>query len=285
MGGTMQTETQDQARGELERLARLADPAIDPTEAALALAALEHPLRDRNQYRLHLMDHAGELAELCRARHADTAAQRAALLGGLLMGRLRFQIADEGDEPEDPVSLISLLDSRRGPSLLLAFLWIDAARRQGWRIEPLAFPAAVLLRLTDEAGGRVIVEAGGNGEALSAAHLRDLLKATSGVAAELEPGHYAEQSNRTFLIRLQTMTKLRYLRLGAIRRAIDMVEATLLFAPEQTALWREAGLMHLRQGNLKPAVSALERFVAQSPNTPSRHRTCVLLQELKGRLS
>jgi len=285
LGGPMETAAQGQAKAELERLARLADAAIDPAEAALALAALEYPLRDRNQYRLQLMDHAGELAELVQAKGAESAADRAALLAGLIMGRLRFQISDEGDEAEDPVNLISLLESRRGPSLLLALLWIDSARRQGWRIEPLAFPAAVLLRLTDEAGGRVIVEAGGNGEALSAAHLRDLLKATSGMGAELEPGHYAEQSNRTLLIRLQSLTKTRYLRLGAIRRAIDSGEATLLFAPEQTSLWREVGLMHLRQGNLKPAVEALERFVAQSPNSPSRHRTSVLLQELKGRLS
>ena len=58
----METAAQGQAKAELERLARLADAAIDPAEAALALAALEYPLRDRNQYRLQLMDHAGELA-------------------------------------------------------------------------------------------------------------------------------------------------------------------------------------------------------------------------------
>lgn len=285
MGGLVDTAEQQRAKGELERLARLPDAAIDPAEAALALAALEYPLRDRNAYRLQLMDQAGELAEAAGRQPTDSAGQRAALLGRLLSERLRFQVCDDADAPEDPVNLISLLDSRRGPALHIALLWIDAARRQGWRIEPLAFPAAVLLRLTDEAGGRVIVEAGGAGEPLAVHHLRDLLKAASGLAAELEPDHYAEQSNRTLLIRLQTQAKLRYLRLGAIRRAIDTAEATLLFAPEQTALWREVGLMHLRQGNLRPAIGALERFVAQSPNSPSRHRTSVLLQELRSRLS
>jgi len=283
-GGGTETAEQAKARGELDRLVRLADAAIDPAETALALAVLDYPLRDRNAYRLQLMEHAGELAELAAAKEAATAADRARLLGGLLMGRLRFQLADEFDQTEDPVNLISLLETRRGPPLTLALLWIDAARRQGWRIEPLAFPAALLLRLTDEAGGRVIVEAGGGGEPLAVPHLRDMLKATSGAAAELEPSHYAEQSNRTLLIRLQTMIKLRYLRLGAVRRAIDSAEATLLFAPEQTALWRELGLMYLRQGDLSPAVKALERFVAQSPNSPSRHRTSVLLQELRSRL-
>jgi len=274
-----------QAKSELERLVRLADPAIDLAEAALALAALEYPLRDRNQYRLQLMEQVGELADAETAQQTATAVDRARLLGRLIRDRLRFQWDEDGDDGEDPINLISVLERRRGPALILALLWIDAGRRLGWRIEPLAFPAAVLLRLTDDAGGRVIVDAGGGGEPLTPADLRDILKASAGIAAELEPGHYSEQSNRTFLIRLQTMAKQRYQRLGAMRRAIEIVEATLLFAPEQTALWREAGLMYLRQGSLRQAVDALERFVSQSPNSPSRHRTSVLLQELRGRLT
>ena len=285
MTGPAETAVQQQARQDLVRLVRLQDPAIDMAEAALALASLEYPLRDRNHYRLQLMDQAGELAEAVQAQSPETAQTRARLLGGLIRERLRFQCLDDGEDFEDPVNLISLLDSRKGPAQVMALLWIDAGRRAGWRIEPLAFPGAALLRLTDEAGGRVIVNVAGGGEALTPADLRTILKANAGIAAELEPGHYTEQSNRTFLVRMQTLAKMRYLRLGAMRRAIETVEATLLFAPEQTALWREVGLMHLRQGNLLPAVEALERFVSQSPNSPSRHRTSVLLQELRGRLT
>lgn len=288
MTGPAETAVQSQASQDLTRLVRLQDPAIDMAEAALALAQLEYPLRDRNQYRLQLMEQAGELAEAIRARpvaDSQTAQARAALLGGLLRDRLRFRASDDDEDSEDPVNLISLLEKRQGPPLLMALLWIDAGRRQGWRIEPLAFPGATLLRLTDEDGGRVIIDAGGGGAPLSTVDLRGILKANAGIAAELEPGHYTEQSNRTFLIRLQTQTKTRYLRLGAMRRAIDTVEATLLFAPEQTALWREVGLMHLKQGNMMSAVEALERFVAQSPNSPSRQRTTLLLQELRSRLT
>jgi regulator of sirC expression with transglutaminase-like and TPR domain len=75
------------------------------------------------------------------------------------------------------------------------------------------------------------------------------------------------------------------LRHAQLRQALDVVEATLLFAPDQVSLWREAGMMHLRQGNVAAAIAALDQFVARAPNSPLRHRTSVLVQDLRRRLT
>ena len=63
---------------------------------------------------------------------------------------------------------------------------------------------------------------------------------------------------------------------------------TYIQDPAGNIVWyhqREAGLMHLRQGNLKASVAALEQFVARSPNSPARHRTSVLLQDLRDKMN
>jgi len=85
------------------------------------------------------------------------------------------------------------------------------------------------------------------------------------------------------LIRVQTALKQRLLRLGRLDRALALVEGLLLVAPDQPPLWREAGLMHLRQGNPRGAVAALEQFVIRTTDLQARARALSLMAELKTR--
>ena len=244
-------------------MAQLSDDGIDLVEAALALAALETPRRERQHYRALLADMAVAVADL--GRGAETAEARIGVLGDVLTGRFRV-IGDDRDEDElSSANLMQVLDSRRGPALSLGLLWLHLGRGQGWAMDALAFPGQVLLRLSGIDGQRIILDPFRGGCILHVAELRDLLKASVGLAAELEPAHYAALSNREVLLRLQTSVKLRYLRHAQLKHAVKTVEAMLLFAPGQVSLWREAGLMHLRLGDLQAAIAALEVFVAHAP--------------------
>lgn len=270
------------AKGELARMAQLSDADIDLAEAGLVLAALDHPRRDRQPYRSLLAEMTAALAE--RTLNADVAADRAAGLAAVLAGRYRL-VGDEDEDEPDSTNLMRLLDRRRGAATILGLVWLHLGRRQGWAMAPLAFPGRLLLRLDGAEGSRAILDPCAEGRCLQAADLRELLKAASGSAAELEPSHYAALSNRDLLVRLQTAVKLHHLRHAQLPRAVATVEATLLFAPDQANLWREAGLMHLRQGDLPRAIRALEQFVARAPNSTARHRTSALLQELRQKLT
>jgi regulator of sirC expression with transglutaminase-like and TPR domain len=269
-------------KGTLARLAALDDTAIDPAEGALALAALEYPLRDRGRYRAMLAEMAETVDEM--AGGEQTAQAMAEALADGLAGRHRLTGDDRDEDDLQNANLMEVLDRRRGLPVSLGILWLDVGRRLGWTIEALAFPAHFLVRLTDAAGQRVILDPYGRGRQLDAADMRELLKGASGLAAELEPGHFTALGGREVLLRLQNLVKLRHLRLGQLRRAAEAVEAMLLFAPDQINLWRESGLMQLRQGNLAAAVAALEEFVRRAPNSTARHRTSALLQELRERL-
>ena len=218
-----------------------------------------------------------------RGAEAKTADRRMAAMAATLTGRYRL-LGDDDDGP-DGDCIMQLLDRRRGPPCALGLIWLHLGRRLGWPVEALAFPGRLLLRFSGEDGRRLIADPFAGGRCLEPADLRELLKLSAGAVAELDPAHYAAMSNREVLVRLQTAVKLHYLRHGQIQRAVETAEATLLFAPDQLALWREVGLMHMRQGNLRPAVAALEQFVGRSPNTAARHRTSALLQELRQKLT
>ncbi len=272
-----------EARRRLAHLGGLPDAAIDLIEAGLMLACLDHPSRNPERYRTLLDDMAGTLRQA--AARAETAEERSAALAGVLIGRFGLVGDDRDEDSLDSANLMQVLDRRRGPANTLGLIWLHLGRQQGWPVEPLAFPGHFLLRLSDAHGRRIIIDPFWGGRQCDASGLRDLLKTAAGLGAELEPAHYAAQSNRDVLLRLQTAVKMRYLRHAELGPALQTVETMLLFAPDQIGLWREAGLMHLRQGNLRAAVAALEQFVTKAPNSATRHRTSVLLQDLKTRLT
>jgi hypothetical protein len=58
----------------------------------------------------------------------------------------------------------------------------------------------------------------------------------------------------------------------------------LSFAPEEAVLWREAGLVEARLGNLKRAIGLIEAWRDKSPGEAQRRQAAVLLQELAHRL-
>lgn len=266
----------------LAGLAGCSDQAIDLAGTALALSALDRPAAHIEDYFPHIDSVAADLAD---SGAADDADGLAATLAAVMARRHFYRSDDRDDDEVANTSLMWVIDNRRGTAEALGILALAAARRVGWRAEGLAFPAHFLLRIEDSAGGRAILDPFRAWQVVDPPEMRALLKAASGLDAELAPSHYAALDNRAILVRLQNAAKVRLLRCGCIARALAVVEATLLFAPDQPLLWREAGLMHMRLDQLPAAVAALEQFVARTGNPQARRRTVELLQHLRGRLS
>lgn len=276
------TQTAATARTRLAELGRLADAAVRPVEAALLLAALDRPGRAIAAY----LTYVAELADEVRAAAAgDHAVQLAESLFEVFGRRHRFRCDDRDDDEVDNANLMCVIDRRRGVPAALGLLVLDVARAAGLSAEGLAFPVHFLLRIEDTAGRRLILDPAAGGRVMEPPDMRALLKVTTGLSAELEPAHFIAMGNRDMVVRLQNETKLRLLRCGRLDRALGVVEATLLLAPDLALLWREAGLMHMRLDNPSGAVAALEQFVALTPNAQARARTQALLAELRGRLN
>jgi len=273
-------------RRRLADLGRQEDAAIVPVETALWLAALLRP-SVIGAIPAHL-DDLSTLADTVRAAartgETDDVERHAAALTGTVLRRHGFQtILDEEDEHGDG-DLCAVIERRCGDPDSLGLVLLDIARRAGLTAEALAFPCRLLLRIEDDSGRRLILDPADPGRRLDTPDLRALLKAVRGLTHELEPAHFAPLDNRGLLIRVHTTAKQRLLRLGRLDRALALVEGLLLVAPDQPPLWREAGLMHLRQGNPRGAVAALEQFVIRTPDLQARARALSLMAELKSRL-
>jgi regulator of sirC expression with transglutaminase-like and TPR domain len=272
-----------EAKDLLRHIGTQPDEDIDLAEAALALAALDHPDVSLDRYRDHLSLLAREVAEL-NPPDADTLEGRVAALQDVLVRRHGY----EGDaltyDDIQNANMMQVIDRKKGLPVALGILFIQTARAQGWSISGLNFPGHFLVRL-EYAGERIILDPFNQGQSRSVMELRDLLKVAAGADAELTPEYYATVGNRDILLRLQNNLKLRFMKADRVDKAVEILDGMLLFAPEEAMLWREAGLLNAHIGNLNAAVGALETFMTLGVNDLLRHQTALLIQQLKARLN
>lgn len=274
-----------QALDYLRRIGQAADEDIDLGEAALALAVLDHPA-DIAPYRTHLAAMAADLGQMMIGM-PDGLDDRVAALGQLL-AKHGYQGDSETYEDLQNANLLRVIDRRRGLPVSLGILVMAAARAQGWTVMGLNFPGHFLLRL-DHAGGRQILDPFAGVAATGPRALREMLKQTAGLEAELTPDHYAPVSNREVLLRLQNNLKLRHLSTDQPDKALAVIEDMLLFAPDHIGLWRESGLLNAHLGKLTAGIQAFETFlrIGQERGASAQllDHTRNLLRQLRGRLN
>ncbi len=272
------------ARGEAEAalgaLATQPDESIDLAEAALALSVLGARATDPAPYRRHLSEIATAVGDAGGASLGD----HIEALNDVILGTFGYHGDTLTYDDLDNADLARVIDRRKGLPVALGILYLHAARAQGWSAAGLGFPGHFLIRI--EGGGEAaVVDPFHAGRILDAAGLRELLKATSGLDAELEPAHWHSVANRDVLIRLQNNIKARCLERGDVARALHAVEAMLLFAPEVAHLWRDAGVLNVKLGHLGGAVRALECYLARSGAGPARDEAEQLLSRVRAGLN
>jgi len=272
------------ARGNAEAIltaiANLPDAEIDLAEAALAISMLRARTPDPAPYRRHLADIAVAVG------HASGTAfeSRIDALNHVILGTHGYEGDAETYDDLDNADLVRVIDRRKGLPVSLGILYLHAARAQGWPAAGLGFPGHFLIRIEGDAGAAVVDPFHG-GRVLNAAGLRELLKATCGLDAELEPAHWQPVTNREVLLRLQNNIKTRCLQTGDVGRALQAVDAMLLFAADVAHLWRDAGVLNFKLDRLAAAVRALERYVELSGAGPAREEAKRLLNQVRAGLN
>ena len=274
-------------RAALTQAGSLPDPQFNPAETGLLLAALDRPRAAVEPYRRHLDKLAREIVQYVAPGDGGAAevpvALRAEALTQVLARRYGYGGDIDGLADPDSTNLMQVIDQRAGPSAPLAIIYLAMTQHLGWAAEAIDFPSRVLIRL-DYDGARILLDPYDGGRPIAAEELRALLKSVAGNDVELGFEHHRAMTGRRLLLRLQNRIKTRLLRREKIHEALASVEASLLFAPGEAALWREAGLLNARLDNVEAAVSALEEYMRRGDGEPGHYSTSVMLQQLRGRL-
>src|SRR5260370_1227668 len=79
--------------------------------------------------------------------------------------------------------------------------------------------------------------------------------------------------------------KARLIQAERYQRAVTAAETMLMLAPDLAELWREAGLLHAKLGNMRSAAAALEQVVLRARDDMARHQAAAMLQQLRSKLN
>jgi regulator of sirC expression with transglutaminase-like and TPR domain len=269
-------------RARLIEIGNSDDEDIDLAPAALILAAADRPGVSMDPYLRHLEQLADDVRDY--ASSADGSLDfRIEALVQVIVRRYGYGGSDAVFDDLDAANLMRVIDNRCGLPVAIGILFIATARAQGWAATGLDFPGRFLVRL-DDAGQRKIIDPFGGGAVVEAPDLRGMFKAIAGNHVELTPSHYRDMGNRDILLRLQGNIKSRLLQREQWDDAVQVLESMVLFAPEQTALWRETGLLHARLDHVEDAVRALEEYLRRTGTEDTRYKTSMMLQDLRARL-
>jgi len=249
----------------LEAVGRQPDEMIDLAEAALLLAALDYPETDLAPYRRHLAALASNLADI-PVQERDTLDGRVAALTQVLAEQHGYSGDRRTYEDLQNANLIRVIDRRKGLPVALGILYIHAARAQGWRASGINFPGHFLISVEDDEE-RIILDPFEGGLQVDLPRLQLMLKTALGADAELQPEYYASMTNRGVLLRLQNNIKKRVLDTGDNQRGAAVVEGMLAIAPEIPDLWREAAELRAELGEMRSALSALDRLLLLSDDS------------------
>ncbi|HEY7688910.1 MAG TPA: transglutaminase-like domain-containing protein [Dongiaceae bacterium] len=270
----------------LRHVGQMADEDVDLAAGALALANLSRPDTDPGPYRKHLDTLALDVgrATAGTSRPDDPGlAGRIASLTAVIVDRHGYRGDRETYDDLKNANLMSVIDRRRGLPIAMSILFIHAARAQGWSIDGINFPGHFLLRLRHGADA-AIIDPFNEGKMQMPADLRSLIKAVRGPQAELSPVDCQPAGNKQILLRLENNIKLRLLRHERFGPAADVVDRMLLLAPQDPELWQEYGVLHARIGNMRTALSALEKSIELQTGHERRCAAQQLLTQLRSQM-
>lgn len=259
-------------------------PDLTVAEAAVLVGALERPALPFDRYQRHLQKLAAKVADYARAADGDVPVDEMAdALRQILCRHYGYGAGAAEAADADCYDMTRVVDCREGAGEALAILMADVARRTGWDAELLRIPGRMLVRL-QSLGERLILDPLDAARPMEPADLRAVVKAASGIEAELTPSMLQPLDDIGALMRLMAGRKSMLLRAHRLEDAKALIDTSLLLAPGEPTLWRECGLMNARLERIHDAVAALEEYLRLGPGDAARYNTSILLQELRGRL-
>jgi regulator of sirC expression with transglutaminase-like and TPR domain len=244
----------------------------DLARAALSLARIEYPTLDAQSY-LARLDAMGEaLRERLEALNRSgrmTPLGRVALVNGFLFGERGLSGNRLAYHDPRNSCLNEVLDRGLGIPISLGVVYIEVARRAGFRVEGVNFPGHFLLTCSgdDDApdlGEPIVIDPFNGGAVMREQDCRDLLEAVSGEEVPFDPALLAPAPARDILARMVTNLKRVYVALHSFPQARDATELLIALDPTDATQLRDRGLLAYQLRDLTTALRDLQAYLKRT---------------------
>ncbi len=252
------------------------DEEIELDAAALVLSELDHPGADLSPHIEVLRQIDGRLREL--GSEAVASDDQAQLLADVLHGEFSFTGDTEAYDAPLNGDLIRVIDRRRGLPVSLSILYVAAARRMGWKAEPLNTPGHVLVRIGDEAP--VIIDPFNGGVIVDEQKLLSLFKDFVVTDDHISTDRIETMTNRNTLVRLLMNQASRAEQANDPGRAITLYQRMTLVAPGNPDGWWALARLQLVAGLIEQARSSLSAMLEVTRNPDRREIVTAALEAI-----
>jgi regulator of sirC expression with transglutaminase-like and TPR domain len=235
---------------DMAQLAALDDSELDLLEAALILAALDHPDAQLPLHRAHLDQMTDETALI--AGTTETALVRAEALSQCIAFDHGYTGDRETYDLAPNANLIDVIKRRKGLPVALSILYLGIARRLEWSCAGLNHPGHFLVRIGTDTQ-HVIQDPFTDGRLIPSG--RTIAGFDASTAPPIDPEDILP--DRAILVRLLNNQATRAEKAGDLARALVVHARMTGLAPQYSGLWWERARLERQMGHLAAARTSL----------------------------
>lgn len=254
-------------------------------EGAVAVARLRDPGLSFEAIAAS-MDELGAEAreEIAGARHPRFVA---AGIARALFERRGFTAVPQGDEQPEALFIDLALATRRALPSLLVLLFIETARRAGFRFSAIALPGMTLLR--HDAGDRpFLFDPVRAARPVTVDEVRGMVSsALAGKASkpEFREGWLRPLTQEQLLARMLTNLKALHWRAGHYDAALGAIRLLLAIRPDDPREIRDSGRLLFLLTRYHDAIGAFETYLSHNPHGEDADAVRMLLLEARAGLT
>jgi len=238
------------------------DDQVDLIRAALVIARTEYPNLDIESYAGRIEGLARRVAGLA----TDPQPQRTlAALNRVLFEEL--ELRGNRDDYYDPRNsfLNDVFDRGLGIPITLSIVYMEVARRVGFRLSGVGMPGHFLLKHFGEDGKEILIDCFNRGDVLSRQDCQSRLDEIYSGEMKLRPEFLHPVSRRQILTRMLNNLKTVYLSTRNFRKALAVSDLVLVIHPHSAEDVKQRALLRYSMNLHRLAAEDLNEYLRVAP--------------------
>jgi regulator of sirC expression with transglutaminase-like and TPR domain len=240
------------------------DERIDLLRSALTFARIEDPQLDIEYYVRRVDELAARVAQ--KIEDPDDPVQIIAALNDVLFREEMFRGNTVDYYSPRNSFLHDVLDRRRGIPITLALIYMEVARRVGFRLFGVGMPGHFLLKHYDVDGHSILIDAFERGSIVTEDDCRQKLDSIYSGQVALQPEFLLAVTRRQMLTRMLNNLRAVYLSQRDFRRAVQVVDLILVIYPRSPEDMKQRAVLRYNLNDYRGALSDFEEYVKMSPD-------------------